>query len=182
MVGYKRFAAALVLIATLSACSSSNNQPSSQGGNPTPSKAAPTTRAPAQGGGNCSSLASSADVSAIVGENVTGPTSASTNQYPGLKATSCHYSASDGTVGFAFGTGPDPTTVRTVFEQSKQSQGGVDVAGLGDSAYFSADQDNLLVIQGTTFLSVGMILSSIQDKTTERDAAIALAKKVLPQL
>jgi len=69
-----------------------------------------------------------------------------------------------------------------VFQQSKQAQGGEDVPGLGDSAYYSASDHNLLVIRGTAFLSVGVVLASISDSTKEKAADVALAQKVLARL
>jgi hypothetical protein len=82
-------------------------------------------------------------------------------------------------VAFSFGHGPNESTVQVVFQQSKQAQGGQDVPGLGDSAYFSPADHNLLAIQGTTFVSVGVILSSMSDPTKEQEADVALAQKVL---
>ncbi len=134
------------------------------------------------GGTDCAAIASAADVSAIVGETVTGPTSASTNAIPGLQATACDYVATDGTVAFSFGHGPNDQTVQVVFQQSKQAQGGQDVSGLGDAAYFSPADHNLLAIQGTSFVSVGVILSSVSDPTKEQEADVAIAQKVFAAL
>ena len=121
-------------------------------------------------------------MSAIVGEAVTGPTSASTNAIPGLQATACDHVATDGTVAFSFGHGPNEQIVQSVFQQSKQAQGGQDVSGVGDAAYFSPGDHNLLAVQGTTFVSVGVILSSVSDPTKEQEADVALAQKVLAAL
>jgi hypothetical protein len=164
-----------VVVLALSACSSNSS-------GPLPSLSAsiqPPSTPPAGGSTDCATLASAADVSAIVGETVTGPTSASTNAIPGLQATACDYVATDGTVAFSFGHGPNESTVQIVFQQSKQAQGGQPVTGVGDSAYFSPGDHNLLAIQGTTFVSVGVILSSMSDPTKEEEADVALAQKVL---
>jgi hypothetical protein len=85
-------------------------------------------------------------------------------------------------VAFSFGHGPNEQTVQVVFQQSKQTQSGQDVSGVGDSAYFSSGDHNLLAIQGTTFVSVGVILSSVSDPTKEQQADVALAQKVLAAL
>ena len=107
------------------------------------------------------------------------PTSASAKNIPGLTATGCDYTATDGTVAFSFGTGPNQSIVQTVFQQSKQAQSAETVTGVGDSAYFSPTAHNLLAIQGTNFVSVGILLASLTDPTKEKAAAAALAQKVL---
>jgi hypothetical protein len=38
------------------------------------------------------------------------------------------------------------------------------------------------VIQGTTFLSVGVVLASISDPAQEKAADVALAQKIFPRL
>jgi hypothetical protein len=173
-----------VMVFALAACgsNSSTTLPSLSASLQAPVTGSPSPLPPAEGGTDCATLASAADVSAIVGETVTGPTSASTNAIPGLQATGCDYVAPDGTVAFSFGHGPNEQTVQVVFQQSKQAQGGQDVSGLGDSAYYSTADHNLLVIQGTTFLSVGVILASLSDPTKEQEADVALAQKVLAGL
>ena len=169
-----------LLVLVLAACSSdsSTTLPSLSA-----SLQPPATVSPASGGGtDCATIAPAADVSAIVGEAVTGPTSASTNAIPGLQATACDHVATDGTVAFSFGHGPNEQIVQSVFQQSKQAQGGQDVSGVGDAAYFSPGDHNLLAVQGTTFVSVGVILSSVSDPTKEQEADVALAQKVLAAL
>ena len=184
MVRYRAVVFTALLVPLLAACSSSY----STGVQPTLSASAvppsvSSSPLPATGGAtDCATLASAADVTAIVGEPVTGPTSASSNAIPGLQATACAYAAPDGSVGFSFGQGPNAGTVQTVFQTSKQAQGGEDVSGLGDSAYFSAADHNLLVIKGTSFLSVGVVLSSLSDPAKEKAAVVALAQKVLAGL
>jgi hypothetical protein len=122
-------------------------------------------------------------VSAIVGETVTGPNSASTsNAIPALQATACNYTSSSGTAAFSFGQGPNASAVQLVFQQSKEAQSGEDVAGLGDSAYFSSNFHNLLVIKGSMFLSVGVLTASASDPASEKAADMALAQLVLPKL
>jgi hypothetical protein len=174
---------ALGLALALAACSSSTNTPPQS---PPASSQPPASSSPGPVGGgstDCASLASAAEVSAIVGETVTGPNSASTsNAVPGLQATACQFTAADGTAGFSFGEGPNASTVSLVFQQSKQAQGGEDVAGLGDSAYWSASDHNLLAIQGTKFLSVGCLLASLSDPAAEKAAVVALAQMIFPKL
>jgi hypothetical protein len=174
---------AVGLALVLAACSSNSpTQPTqSLSASAVPPVQSPSTSA-AGGTTDCASLATAADVSAIVGETVTGPNSASTNAIPGLQATACNYTAPDGTAAFSFGQGPNATTVNLIFQQSKQAQGGEDVAGLGDSAYFSSTFDNLLVIKGSMFLSVGVLLASASDPASEKAADLALAQLVLPKL
>lgn len=184
MVRTRTLAAAAVVVIGLAACGSnaSTTLPTLSGSLSAPVTGSPSPLPPAGGGTDCASLASAADVSAIVGETVTGPTSASANAIPGLQATGCDYVAPDGTVAFSFGHGPNEQVVQVVFQQSKQAQGGQDVNGVGDSAYFSPDDHNLLAIQGTTFVSVGVLLSSLSDPTKEEEAGVALAQKVLAGL
>jgi hypothetical protein len=179
------FVMAATLLLVLAACGSNSTNvtlPTLSASVSPPSTGSPSPLPPAGGGADCATLASAADVSAIVGETVTGPTSASTNAIPGLQATACDYVATDGTVAFSFGTGPNEQTVQTVFAGSKVAQGGEDVSGVGDQAYFSPATHNLLAIQGTAFVSVGVILSSLSDQTKEKDAAAAIAQKVLSGL
>jgi hypothetical protein len=183
MVRYRVLASAALLILFLAACSSSsstNQLPSLSASLTSPTLSA--SPAPAGGTTDCASLVTAADVSTIVGETVTGPSSASSNNIPGLQASACAFVAPDGTVGFSFGQGPNAATVQTVFQTTKAAQGGVDVAGVGDSAYFSASTHNLLAIRGTTFVSVGVILSLMTNPAKEQAAAVALAQKVLAGL
>jgi hypothetical protein len=185
MVRTRALATAALLVIGLAACGSNTSNvtlPSPSASSSPPGTGSPSPLPPAGSGTDCASLASAADVSAIVGETVTGPTSSSANAIPGLQATGCDYVAPDGTVAFSFGHGPNDQTVQVVFQQSKQAQGGQDVSGVGDSAYFSPGDHNLLVIQGTTFVSVGVLLSSLSDPTKEQEADVALAQKVLAGL
>ena len=180
-----RFFSNTILILASAACGSNSTNlavPSISASVSPPTTTSPSPLASPGGSSDCATLASAADVSAIVGENVTGPTSASTSAIPGLQATAFDYVAADGTVAFSFGTGPNEQTVQTVFAGSKVAQGGVDVGGVGDSAYFSASDHNLLAIRGTTFVSVGVILASMSDPAKEQAAAVALAQKVLAGL
>ena len=184
MVRRSTLVSVAALVFALAACSSNSSTtlPSLSASIQPPVTGSASALPPSGGGTDCAAIASAADVSTIVGETVTGPTSASTNAIPGLQATACDYVATDGTVAFSFGHGPSEQTVQLVFQQSKQAQGGQDVSGLGDAAYFSAADHNLLAIQGTAFVSVGVILSSMSDPTKEREADVALAQKVFAAL
>ena len=182
MVRFSALASATLVVLALAACSSSSTpQPTLSASVQAP--ASPSAAPQPAGSADCATVASAADVSAIVGETVTGPTSASSGKaIPGLTATGCDYTAADGTVAFSFGTGPNQSIVQTVFQQSKQAQGAQTVTGVGDSAYFSPAAHNLLAIQGTNFVSVGILLASLTDPTKEKAAATALAQKVLSGL
>jgi hypothetical protein len=179
MVRHWTLVSATLVVFALAACSSN----STSGIQPTLSASlqAPAS-ASAAGSKDCATLASAADVSSIVGETVSGPSSASGSVIPGLQAVGCAYTATDGTVTFSFGTGPNDTTVQTVFQASKQAQNGETVTGVGDSAYFSSTAHNLLAIRGTTFVSVGILLPSMSDPTKAKAADVALAQKVLAGL
>jgi hypothetical protein len=179
----RSFAPVLLLAFLVAACSSNSSvRPTLSASLQPPTTGSASPVPPAGGATDCATLASAAEVSAIVGESVAEPTSASANNIPGLQATGCAYVAADGSVAFSFGQGPNEATVQTVFQGSKLAQGGEDVSGLGDSAYYSPTDHNLLVIQGTTFLSVGIILASISDPAQEKGADVALAQKIFPRL
>ncbi len=182
MVRSFALASAMLVVLALAACSSSSSTTLPTLSASVQAPASPSAAPQPAGSADCATVASAADVSAIVGETVTGPTSASARNIPGLTATGCDYTATDGTVAFSFGTGPNQTTVQTVFQQSKQAQGAETVTGVGDSAYFSPAAHNLLAIQGTNFVSVGILLASLTDPAKERAAAAALAQKVLSGL
>ncbi|MEX2458711.1 MAG: hypothetical protein WD770_06965 [Actinomycetota bacterium] len=153
----------LALVAV--ACSSpSNNPPATQA---TSSVSSPSESPPAEGVTDCETLATAAEVNTIVtavpglssdlqlSEPETATEVASGGPFPGVQVTTCNYSSNAATVAFYFGQGRDATTVRTQFEQSKPPAA-ADVAGLGDAAWFSF-QDQLLVIRGTTFLGVAFL-------------------------
>src|SRR5206468_5063654 len=123
MVRFSALASATLVVLALAACSSSSTpQPTLSASVKAP--ASPSAAPQPAGSADCATVASAADVSAIVGETVTGPSSASSGKaIPGLTATGCDYTAADGTVAFSFGTGPNQSIVQTVFQQSKQAQG-----------------------------------------------------------
>ena len=118
-------ASAMLVVLALAACSSSSSTTLPTLSASVQAPASPSAAPQPAGSADCATVASAADVSAIVGETVTG---------------------------------------------------------VGDSAYFSPAAHNLLAIQGTNFVSVGILLASLSDPTKEKAAAAALAQKVLSGL
>jgi hypothetical protein len=168
------------LAMSLASCNGTRTTPDeTPSPSPSPSPTVATT------GTDCAQIASAAEVSAIVGVNVGDPIKAAADPaqlgLPGAEAQACHYAAGDGQVSFSFGKGPDEATVRRLWTDAKDKQRGEDVSGLGDAAYFSAETHNMLSIRGTTFLSVGIVIPTL-DPSKERSANLMLSQKVLAKI
>ena len=133
---------------------------------------------------DCASLATAAEVSEIVGTNVTGPNSAPSGSAPvqGQRASSCTYTGNGALVLFIVGTVQEAGTARLIFEQLKQAQSGEDVSGLGDQAFFAANSHTLVATQGSTFLNITLGVGSLDGKSAERAAAIKLGTQILSRL
>jgi hypothetical protein len=156
MIRYTASARVVLLALVAVACSSPSNEPQSA---PSPTESSLPAEA------DCASLATAAEVNAFIDDapglranlDLAGPETtkqtAPSGAFRGVELTTCNYSSNAATVGFSFGQGPDAATVRTEFEQTRP-RGAVDVAGVGDAAYFSREDATLLVIRGTTFVRV----------------------------
>lgn len=185
MIRYRVVLATLAVGFALAACNGNVDIGTQPTGNvPTPvlpSGGTPSVNTGGAANTDCASLATAAEVSDIVGTEVTGPKSASTASVPiqGLKAVGCNYTGNGAIVLFIVGTGPDANTVQQIFQQAKQAQSGEDVSGVGDQAFFAPDTDTLVAIQGSTFLSIALGVGSLGDKSAEKDAAVQLGTQVL---
>jgi hypothetical protein len=178
----RRIAFTMILLLVLAGSACKPKTTTTSEGTPSPSASPSPSESAAAGGHDCNKLATATEVSGIYGVTVSSPTHSETAALgiPGSKAEACHYAAQTGDVGFSFGVGPDVGTVGNIFQQSKQSQNGATVTGIGDDAYFAADVHNLLVIKGTQFISVGYSAGSGDEKELKAD--VNLANKVLTKL
>ncbi len=130
---------------------------------------------------DCRSLATAGEVSEILGTKITGPKPAPSASFParGVHAAACNYTGDAGFVLFILATLPDAGTARLIFDRLRQAQGGEDVPGLGDQAFFAPNLDTLAALQGNTYLTVSLAVSSLGSESARRTAAVKLGTQVL---
>jgi hypothetical protein len=117
-----------------------------------------------------------------------GPTSRTENPttgpFRGLELTTCDYISNAASVSFAIGRG-SAATILALFNQGRPKKA-VDVAGLGDAAYWSFESQ-LYVVQGTTFLAIVFAAGGAEYGETvgfekPEPLHVPLAELVLPRL